>query len=183
MMCTCLQWLRPKVLYNYGSQIVGGQDGAQAFTFREHTFLDNPRFPGEFRKEELTVVPGEEPCPADGQKTCSAQPVTTNDKGQRVVHVPKSLRQKQLLSVLQPHRDVKILRIQKPMRLFGGFEDIKLKDSFEIFVDKVASNWCCRDKPFIAKGMKEKEKLAITESLTNRVFLDDKKTPMADPPW
>jgi hypothetical protein len=33
------------------------------------------------------------------------------------------------------------------------------------------------------QGMKEKEKLAITETLTNRVFIEDKKTPMADPPW
>ena len=78
------------------------------------------------------------------------------------------------------------------MRLFGGFDDDKLKQSFEVcygsavqahawrfvpqdlfktprrnsqspfpshpyshttqdFVDKVAANWCCRDKPFIAK--------------------------------
>ena len=44
-----------------------------------------------------------------------------------------------------------MLRIQKPMRLFGGFDDAKLKASFEMFVDKVAANWCCRDKPFIAK--------------------------------
>ena len=74
----------------------------------------------------------------------------------------------------------------------------------------VASNWCCRDKPFIAKvkrdigvgksfkcisyilimttviytqGMKEKEKLFITEKMTERTFLEDKKLDIKDPDW
>ena len=37
------QWLRPKVLYNYGANIVGEQ-GAQPFDFREHSFMQNPRY-------------------------------------------------------------------------------------------------------------------------------------------
>ena len=32
-------------------------------------------------------------------------------------------------------------------------------------------------------SMKEKEKLAITEELTKRVFLDDKKLTVPDPDW
>lgn len=37
-----LQWLRPKVLYNYGPNITG-KDGTRLFDFREHTLLENPR--------------------------------------------------------------------------------------------------------------------------------------------
>jgi hypothetical protein len=70
------------------------------------------------------------------------------------------------------------------MRLFGGFDDEKLKASFEVFVDKIAGNWCCRDRPFIDKGAKEKEKTAIVEVLTKRVFLpDDKGLTVPDPDW
>jgi hypothetical protein len=36
-----------------------------------------------------------------------------------------------------------------------------LPGCLQTFLDKVAGNWCCRDKPFIKQGMKEKEKLAI----------------------
>ena len=36
------QWLRPKVLYNYGPNIKG-KDGTRLFDFREHTLLENPR--------------------------------------------------------------------------------------------------------------------------------------------
>eukprot|EP00955_Chlamydomonas_euryale_P004991 53076-Chlamydomonas_euryale.AAC.3 len=82
--------------------------------------------------------------------------------------------------------DEPLLVLHKPMRLFGGFDDGVLKASFEAFVDRVAGNWCCRDKPFIDRGMKEKEKLAIVETLLQRDFLDDKgleglKAP--DPDW
>ena len=31
-----------------------------------------------------------------------------------------------------PCSDAKVLRIRKPMRLFGGFDDLKLKQSFEV---------------------------------------------------
>jgi hypothetical protein len=63
------------------------------------------RFPEGLRKQELTVVPGDEACPEGGQQAaCSAQPVNTGDKGRQVVQVPKSLKQNQLLSVLHPHR-------------------------------------------------------------------------------
>jgi hypothetical protein len=33
-------------------------------------------------------------------------------------------------------------------------------------LDKVAGNWCCRDKPFVKQGLKEKEKLGINWSLS-----------------
>ncbi len=40
--CCCVQWLRPKVLYNYGPNIVG-KDGKRPFLFREHTLFTNPK--------------------------------------------------------------------------------------------------------------------------------------------
>lgn len=82
-----------------------------------------------------------------------------------------------------------MIRLKKPMRLFGGFDDMKLKESFETFVDKVAANWCCRDKPLIDKGWKEKEKLSILDSLNPRPFIDKDKASFAknitipDPDW
>ena len=41
--CHLDQWLRPKVLYNYGAKIVGSDGVPRAFDFREHSALENPR--------------------------------------------------------------------------------------------------------------------------------------------
>jgi hypothetical protein len=77
------------------------------------------------------------------------------------------------------------------MRLFGGFDDPELKKSFETFVDQVAAQWCCRDKPLIDKGWREKEKLSILETLNPRPFIEnrtggvsyDKNLSIPDPEW
>lgn len=44
MPCLCLlQWLRPKVIYNYGANIVNKDGVKQAFGFREHSMFENPK--------------------------------------------------------------------------------------------------------------------------------------------
>lgn len=46
------QWLRPKVIYNYGPKIVG-KDGPRPFLFREHSLLQNPNFPKDILDNEV----------------------------------------------------------------------------------------------------------------------------------
>lgn len=41
--CHLDQWLRPKVLYNYGPNIIGSDGIPRTFEFREHSALENPR--------------------------------------------------------------------------------------------------------------------------------------------
>ncbi|KAG1654663.1 hypothetical protein FOA52_003820 [Chlamydomonas sp. UWO 241] len=180
--CHLDQWIRPKVIYNYGAQIVG-QRGAQPFLFREHSLLSNPNFPAATLQRQVTIVPGEKTC-ADGPCEASDPVPAAAAGGGWSVTVPRSLRQNNLLKVFEKLKDEPLIRLTKPMRLFGGFDDEKLKASFVLFVDKIAGNWCCRDRPFIDKGAKEKEKTAIVEALTKRVFFpDDKGLTVPDPDW
>ena len=107
------------------------------------------------------------------------------------ISVPAKMKQNQLVKSLEVLKDVRVIRLKKPMRLFGGFDDLKLKESFENFVDKVAAQWCCRDKPLIDKGQREKEKLSILEQLNPRPFVEnrtggvsyDKNLTIPDPDW
>ncbi|KAJ9511474.1 hypothetical protein QJQ45_029860 [Haematococcus lacustris] len=186
MECQLDQWLRPKVLYNYGPNIVG-KDGPQTFMFREHTMFENPNFPKKDLESEVVVEPADVP----------TAKVDTSSPKTKVLIPQEGLRQtalKALLEGLGP--TAKIIRIRHPSQVFAGWDDDKLETSFEVrrvlqthqraatqlaigpegstlaavrgvvgqgaFLDKVAGNWCCRDKPFIAKGLKEKEKLAIS---------------------
>eukprot|EP00798_Chlamydomonas_sp_ICE-L_P021186 gene21186-28086_t len=55
MKCDMDQWLRPKIAYNYGPNIIG-EDGPHEFFFREYTMLDNTRFPQELRNEVDVVA-------------------------------------------------------------------------------------------------------------------------------
>ncbi|KAJ9511250.1 hypothetical protein QJQ45_017155 [Haematococcus lacustris] len=182
MECQLDQWLRPKVIYNYGPSIVG-KDGPQTFMFREHTMFENPNFPKKDLESEVVVEPADVP----------TAKVDTSSPKTKVLVPQEGLKQtalKALLEGLGP--TAKIIRIRHPSQVFAGWDDDKLKTSFEVrhvlqphqqaatqlaigpegstlaavrdvaFLDKVAGNWCCRDKPFIAKGLKEKEKLAIS---------------------
>ncbi|KAL6749493.1 nucleotide-diphospho-sugar transferase-domain-containing protein [Haematococcus lacustris] len=152
MECQLDQWLRPKVIYNYGPNIVG-KDGPQTFMFREHTMFENPNFPKKDLESEVVVEPANVP----------TAKVDTSSPKTKVLVPQEGLKQtalKALLEGLGP--TAKIIRIRHPSQVFAGWDDDKLKTSFEAFLDKVAGNWCCRDKPFIAKGLKEKEKLAIS---------------------
>lgn len=36
-----------------------------------------------------------------------------------------------------------------------------LEASFATFAHNITANWCCRDEPYIAKGMAKKVKLAM----------------------
>ncbi len=36
-----------------------------------------------------------------------------------------------------------------------------LQASFATFAHNITANWCCRDEPYIAKGMAKKVKLAM----------------------
>jgi hypothetical protein len=38
-----LQWLRPKVLYNYGVNISAGDGSKRPFLFREHSLFNNTK--------------------------------------------------------------------------------------------------------------------------------------------
>mmetsp|Transcript_5636 Transcript_5636/g.17131 ORF Transcript_5636/g.17131 Transcript_5636/m.17131 type:complete len:169 (-) Transcript_5636:444-950(-) len=168
-------------MYNYGAKIEG-KDGKQPFLFREHSLLSNPNFPESTLKAQLHVRPGEQPC-GGGGGGCQASHLVMDGSGVRTTTVPKLMKQNDLVGALQKYKDEPLLVLHKPMRLFGGFDDGVLKASFEAFVDRVAGNWCCRDKPFIDRGMKEKEKLAIVETLLQRDFLDDKGLEVPDPDW
>lgn len=61
------------------------------------------RFPEDALKNQLIVMPGDKPC-GEGGQACEAGEPSTNDKGERVVSVPKNLRQDQLVKVLQKYR-------------------------------------------------------------------------------
>ena len=114
------------MLYNYGPNIVG-ENGPQSFEFREHSFMQNPRcgekcgmcethhpdldrsdlhfrFPESYHKEnQLVITPGAKPC--EGGAKCEASAVSVDPvKGFKLVTVPKNLKQKQLLKVLEPHK-------------------------------------------------------------------------------
>ena len=138
--------------------------GGRPFKFREHSFFDNPAFPQDQRQRELVVEPGKTPCP-----TCVVEGKTVSRKDgnlpageeRALITVPSGLKQRALAGVLGGLGKHQVLRVRGASEMFGGWDDKELKASFEAFLDKVVGNWCCRDKPFIAKGMKEKEKLAI----------------------
>ncbi|KAJ9511362.1 hypothetical protein QJQ45_029767 [Haematococcus lacustris] len=188
MECQLDQWLRPKVIYNYGPNIVG-KDGPQTFMFREHTMFENPNFPKKDLESEVVVEPADVP----------TAKVDTSSPKTKVLVPQEGLKQTALKSLLEGlGPTAKIIRIRHPSQVFAGWDDDKLKTSFEVrhvpqphqqaatqlaigpegsslaavrgvvgqgaFLDKVAGNWCCRDKPFIAEGLKEKEKLAISWS-------------------
>ncbi|KAG2433971.1 hypothetical protein HYH02_012433 [Chlamydomonas schloesseri] len=145
--CALDQVFRPKVLYNYPP--LNTSRGPQNFTFREYSMLDNSRTPAAVRNGQVLVVPEGE---APGNATGFVQ----------VLSIKPNLRQDALVKALQPIHDAKVIRLRHVMKLFGGFDDAVLKASFEAFADAVTANWCCRDEPYIKKGLARKVKMVMT---------------------
>lgn len=71
------------------------------------------------------------------------------------------LRQDALAAALAPYKDARVLRLRHAMDLFAGWDDEVLKKSFEGFAWNITANWCCRDKPYIKKGLPGKVKMLI----------------------
>ncbi|KAG2422501.1 hypothetical protein HXX76_015970 [Chlamydomonas incerta] len=144
--CALDQVFRPKVLYNYPP--LNTSRGPQNFTFREYSMLDNPRTPAVVKSGQVLVVPEGE---APGNTTGFVQ----------VLSIKPNLKQDELVKALQPIHDAKVIRLRHVMKLFGGFDDQVLKASFESFADAVTANWCCRDEPYIKKGLQRKVKMVM----------------------
>ncbi len=73
----------------------------------------------------------------------------------------RMLRQDALVAALAPHKNVRVLRLRHTMELFAGWDDDVLKTSFDAFVWNITANWCCRDVPYIKKGLPGKVKMVI----------------------
>ncbi|GIL87771.1 hypothetical protein Vretimale_13060 [Volvox reticuliferus] len=144
--CALDQIFRPKVLYNYPP--LATKDGPQNFTFREYSLLDNPRTPDSVKKGQVLVVPEG----ADAGNTTGFI---------RVVRIKPNLMQNDLVKALEEVKDAKVLRLRHPLKLFGGFNDNILKASVDQLAFNVTANWCCRDEPYIAKGMAKKVKMVM----------------------
>ncbi|PNW83849.1 hypothetical protein CHLRE_04g217949v5 [Chlamydomonas reinhardtii] len=144
--CALDQVFRPKVLYNYPP--LNTSQGPQNFTFREYSMLDNPRTPAAVKTGQVLVVPEGE---APGNTTGFVQ----------VLSIKPNLKQDELAKALEPIHDAKVIRLRHVMKLFGGFDDQVLKASFEAFANAVTANWCCRDEPYIKKGLQRKVKMVM----------------------
>ncbi|GFR46128.1 hypothetical protein Agub_g7646 [Astrephomene gubernaculifera] len=144
--CALDQVFRPKVLYNYPP--LQTRNGLQNFTFREYSLLDNPRTPPAVRNGQVLVVP-------EGADAGN----TTGFVG--VVRVRPGLMQDELLKALEEVKDAKVIRLRRPIDIFGGFSDEILAASVSQFAEKVTANWCCRDEPYIKKGMDRKVKMRM----------------------
>ncbi|KXZ42178.1 hypothetical protein GPECTOR_190g297 [Gonium pectorale] len=144
--CALDQVFRPKVLYNYPP--IQYQGGLMNFTFREYSFLDNPRTPESVKKGQVLVVPEG----ADAGNTTGFA---------RVIRVKPGLPQDELVKALDAIKDAKVIRLRHPIQLLGGFSDPVLKASVDSFSHNVTANWCCRDEPYIAKGMARKVKMLM----------------------
>jgi len=153
MECQLDQWLRPKVLYNYGPNIVGSDGVKRSFLFREHSMFDNPNFNKEVLKKRVVIEASDVTVP-------SMEEDKEAGTGYKML-VPKLMKQDKFVEIMKSLQDKHVVILRRPYEIVGEWTDQALKTSFEAFLDKVAGNWCCRDKPFVAKGLKEKEKLAI----------------------
>ncbi|GLC65037.1 hypothetical protein PLESTF_000239600 [Pleodorina starrii] len=144
--CALDQIFRPKVLYNYPP--LATKNGPQNFTFREYSLLDNPRTPPSVRNGQVLVVPEG----ADAGNTTGFV---------RVVRIKPNLMQDELVKALAEVKDAKVIRLRHPLQLFGGFNDQVLKASVETFAHNVTANWCCRDEPYIKRGLDRKVKMVM----------------------
>ncbi|GIL65415.1 hypothetical protein Vafri_19165 [Volvox africanus] len=144
--CALDQVFRPKVLYNYPP--LATKDGPQNFTFREYSLLDNPRTPASVKNGQVLVIPEG----ADAGNTTGFV---------KVLRIKPNLMQNDLVKALEAIKDAKVIRLRHPLKLFGGFNDKILEASVNQFAFNVTANWCCRDEPYIAKGMAKKVKMVM----------------------
>jgi hypothetical protein len=66
-----------------------------------------------------------------------------------------------LCAVAAVSQDAKVLRLRHPLKLFGGFSDAELQASLAAWANAVTANWCCRDEPYIKKGLSRKVKMVM----------------------
>ncbi|KAG2487324.1 hypothetical protein HYH03_014041 [Edaphochlamys debaryana] len=144
--CALDQVFRPKVLYNWPP--LDTRNGPQNLTFREYSLLDNPRTPATVKNGQVLVVP-------EGFPVGNATGFT------QVVTLKPNMTQDAIAAALEPHKDAKVLRLRHINHLFGGFDDQVLKASFDKWSFNVTANWCCRDEPYIQKGMAKKVKMVM----------------------
>lgn len=137
--CTLDQWARPKVLYKGF-----GLSGAN-FTFREWTFLSNPRTNGSLMRSRRVLRPFAAPASADASASSSADAAQLLRRGPKGgLQLAQNLSFEQLRSVAPALQGFRLVHVPNVTAAFRGFDSPRLRSQFEGWLNNVATQWCCR---------------------------------------
>lgn len=151
--CTLEQYLRPKVLYR-AFELAGSQ-----FTFREWSFIHNPRSDDDFlnSKKIVKFYPSNGPLPTPLQSA-----VLHNSSNLALVQLPSKPTFEQLKELSVGLKDIRRLHFPVLENAFGGFHDVQLRQQYEAWLHSITTHWCCRlDREAAQRNQPLKQKLTM----------------------
>lgn len=102
--------------------------------FREYSFLENPRLPGEVSNSKVSVRQckrGREGCPTPGGSL------------NEIISLPSLLSEKELIEFLEPLKNIKVLEFSTMVNTFGGWDDKDREGKFNARIQRYLGIWCC----------------------------------------
>lgn len=104
--------------------------------FREYSFLDNPRVPKSVLDSEVKVL-----LCKDGSSDCPSSPKSPAPHS--TIRLPKNSRQNQILELLEPYKDIKIIQFSSMEFSFGGWDNPEMEKKFNWRLRHITGIWCC----------------------------------------